>query len=72
MNTDHDHPVTGGDRVSFVASDALVAALDQAAAHQGCTRSHLARVLVAEALRRAGTLDPGAPVTLHQARRARG
>lgn len=65
----HDHPTTGGDRVAFVAHDAIVAALDHMAAENGETRSHAARRIIAGYLQAAGLLAPVIPMTPRAGRR---
>ncbi|CAM3051221.1 hypothetical protein JHFBIEKO_4421 [Methylobacterium mesophilicum] len=55
--------------VAFVASGEFVAALDNAAAQHGQTRSHYARQVLAEHLRSAGILAPETPITTHEASR---
>lgn len=65
----NDHPITSGGTVAFVAADSVIRALDTAAASQGCTRSHLARLIIANHLRGLGLLPVEAPVTKQAARR---
>lgn len=68
MTTD-DHPTTGGDRVSFVAHDDLIAALDAASGQLGVSRGHYARQRIAQILRDEGFLQPDAPASRYEARR---
>ena len=68
MTTD-DHPTTGGDRVSFVAHDHLIAALDAASVQLGVSRGHYARERIAQILRDEGFLQPDAPASRYEARR---
>lgn len=61
MNT--DHPNEGGGRIALVAHDDIVNALDDLAAVNGETRSHLARRIIAAHLQAAGVLAPRSPMT---------
>ncbi len=67
MTNDH-HPTVGGDRVAFVATDHVIGALDVVAAEAGVSRSHIARQIVADFLRREGVLPPEAPASKYEAR----
>lgn len=64
-----DHPQVGGDRISLVASQDLIDALDAASAIEGATRAHIARRILAERMRADGHLKPDAPASRYEARR---
>lgn len=66
---DNDHPQVGGDRISLVAHQALIDALDAASAIEGATRAHLVRRILAERMRTDGFLKPDAPASRYEARR---
>ena len=63
-----DHPQIGGDRISLVAHQALIDALDAASAKEGSTRAHFVRRLLAERMRADGFLPPDAPASRYEAR----
>lgn len=72
-----DYPMTttptlgNAGSVGFVAHADLIAAIDQAAAERGVTRSHFVRHRIAEWLKEEGRLDPDTPTTNHDERRRR-